>query len=249
MIFYFSGTGNSYAVAKQIAEHIEGEQVIPLVKFNDFKQCDHAERIGIVFPCYGGRAPDIVLDFKNELFKHVNKSDQYIFAVITYANSPVGAYLDFKENINAWFKVKMPENDTYGAVPIPSPEKEKTMLAQSMTLINRFIEDILNKKAVIMYRPIPGFGFLSKQAYKHVKNLHKDFGKKLYADEKCIRCKQCTKYCPVQNITFDAKPVWGINCINCCGCVNRCPKDAIQVGNKTQNKRRYVHPDYKNIYY
>ncbi|HBE78520.1 MAG TPA: hypothetical protein DDW65_12205 [Firmicutes bacterium] len=248
MIFYFSGTGNSYAVAKQIAERIEGEQVIPLAKFKDFKQCDHAERIGLVFPCYGASAPDIVLDFKNELFSQLDKKDIYVFAVITYAHSPAGSYLDFKEDVDAWFKVEMPENDIYGATA-PTPEKEKTMLAQSVTLINRFTEDILNKKAIIMYRPIPGMRFLSKQGYKFVKAMHKDFDKKLYADKECVKCKQCIKYCPVHNITFDDKPVWGSNCVTCFGCVNRCPKSAIQAGKKTRGKRRYVHPDYKNIYY
>lgn len=248
MIFYFSGSGNSYAVAKQIAEHIEGERVIQLAGFKDFKQCDNAERIGIVFPCYGASAPDLVLDFKNELFRHINKKDKYIFAIITYAHSPAGSYLAFKEEVNAWFKVKMPENDIYGTTA-PSTEKEKTILTKSVTLINNFTEDILNKKATIMYRSVPGMHFLSKQGYKFVKHMYKDFDKKLYADEKCVKCKQCIKYCPVQNITFNDKPIWGENCVNCFGCVNRCPKNAIQVGKKTHGKRRYVHPDYKNIYY
>jgi len=43
MIFYFSGSGNSYVVAKQIADKIEGEQVVPLARFKDFKQCANAQ--------------------------------------------------------------------------------------------------------------------------------------------------------------------------------------------------------------
>lgn len=193
MIFYFSGSGNSYAVAKQIAEHIKDEQVIPLTMFRDFEQCNNAERIGIVFPCYGASAPDIVLDFKNELFKHIDKKDKYLFAAITYAHSPAVSYLDFKEDVNAWFKVKMPENDIYGSTA-PTPEKEKTILAESVTLINSFAEDILNKKAIIMYRPILGMRFLSKEGNKLIKHMYRDFDRKLYADEKCVKCKQCTKY-------------------------------------------------------
>jgi Pyruvate/2-oxoacid:ferredoxin oxidoreductase delta subunit/flavodoxin len=239
MIFYFTGSGNSYAVAKQIAERIEGEQVIPLARFNDFQLCDTAERIGIVFPCYCASAPDIVLDFKKKLFKRINKTGKYVFAVITYAHSPAGSYLDFKEDVDAWFRVKMPENDIYGAYA-PSPQKEKTLLAQSVVEIDRFAKDILNKKAVIMYRDIPGLRFVSKQANKAL--MYKNFDKKLYADDKCVKCKQCIKYCPVQNITFDNKPVWGENCASCFGCVSRCPQNAIQAGKRTQGKRRYVHP-------
>ncbi|HEY5561061.1 MAG TPA: flavodoxin domain-containing protein [Clostridiaceae bacterium] len=105
MIFYFSGSGNSYAVAKQIADKIEGEQVVSLARFKDFKQCDNAERISLVFPCYCGSAPDIVLDFKNRLFTHIGKRGIYVFAVITYANSAGGSYLAFKEDVDAWFKI------------------------------------------------------------------------------------------------------------------------------------------------
>lgn len=248
MIFYFSGSGNSYAVAKQVADQIEGEQVVPLARFNDFKQCDNAKQIGIVFPCYGASAPDIVLDFKNKLFSHINKENIYVFAIITYANSAAGSYLDFKEDVDAWFKVKMPESDIY-STSAPAHAKQKNLLDKSVTEINNFAKDILNKKDTIMYRPIPGMRFISKQGNKLIKHMYKDFDKKLYSDDKCIRCKLCIKVCPVQNITFDEKPVWGSSCVNCFGCVNRCPKNAIQVGKKTKNKKRYVHPDYKNIYY
>ncbi|MBC8060994.1 MAG: hypothetical protein H7Y18_10030 [Clostridiaceae bacterium] len=83
MMFYFSGAGNSYAVAKQIAESIKDEQIIPLARFEDLKQCEKAERIGLVFSCYDGNAPDIVLDFKNKLFNLIDKKNIYVFAVIT----------------------------------------------------------------------------------------------------------------------------------------------------------------------
>jgi Pyruvate/2-oxoacid:ferredoxin oxidoreductase delta subunit len=244
MIFYFSGSGNSYAVAKQIADRIEGERVISLARFDDFKQCDNAERIGIVFPCYGASAPDIVLDFKNKLFKRINKTGKYVFAVITYAHSPGSSYLDFKEVVDAWFKVKMPENDSYGWW-VPAPKKQKILLAQSVVEIDGFAKDIQNKKAIIMYRAIPGIRLVTHVGNKMVKNMYKDFDKMLYADDKCVKCQQCIKYCPVQNITFDNKPVWGTDCANCFGCVNRCPQSAIQVGKRTKGKRRYVHPDYK----
>ena len=246
MIFYFSGSGNSYAVAKKIAQNIEGEQILPLVNFKDFKQCDDAERIGFVFPCYCGNAPDIVLDFKNRLFSHVDKENKYVFAVITYANSPAGAYLGFKEDVDAWFKVKMPECDIFNT-SAPTLAKEKILLNQSLNKIDRFAKDVFDKKPISMYRQIPGMGIISKQLKKLF--MYKDFNKKLYADEKCVKCKQCVRYCPVQNIAFEDQPVWGSECVSCFGCVNRCPQDAIQAGKKTSGKRRYVHPDYKNVYY
>lgn len=110
MIFYFSGSGNSYSVAKQIAEKLDDE-LHSLALFNDFESCKDAERVGIVFPCYLGKAPDIVLEFKNKLFQYINKNDCYIYCVSTYAHSTATSYIDFDSNIHAWFEVKMPESD------------------------------------------------------------------------------------------------------------------------------------------
>ncbi|WP_099469980.1 hypothetical protein [Konateibacter massiliensis] len=87
----------------------------------------------------------------------------------------------------------MPENDIYNS-KASEEEKERKLLSQAKTKIDGFTKDILNKKTIIMYRPIPGIRFVSKQAYKVLKHMYKDFDKKLYADDKCIKCKQCTKY-------------------------------------------------------
>jgi NAD-dependent dihydropyrimidine dehydrogenase PreA subunit/flavodoxin len=246
MIFYFSGAGNSYAVAKQIAERLDGETVVPLAGFKDFSKSANSERIGFAFPCYCGKAPRIVLDFKNELFQHIDRNGKYVYAVITFMHSPAGSYLDFKEEVDAWFKVKMPQSDIYNSNAL-KPEKAKALLAKSRITIDSFAKDILSKKPTVMYHNVPGMRFISNQANNFF--MYKDFDKKLYADEKCTKCKQCTRLCPVQNISFNGCPVWGERCVSCFSCINRCPQSAIQAGDKTHSKRRYVHPDYKRIYY
>lgn len=248
MIFYFSGTGNSYAMAKQIADKLEGEKLIPLAGFEDFESCKNSERIGIAFPCYIGKAPDIVLDFKRKLFNYVDKKNTYIFCIVTYANSAATSYLDFKDNINSWFEIKMPENDIANS-KVPSKEKEKELLSNAKNKIKGIAQDIIEKNPVIMYGSRVLHGLLLKVVSSPMNKMYKNFNENLYADHSCIKCKQCTKYCPLKNISFDDKPVWGSNCVNCFGCVNRCPKGSIQFKNKTIGKERYVHPDYVSVYY
>lgn len=247
MIFYFSGSGNSYAVAKQIADTIDDKQIFSLTQFNDFDSCKNSARIGLVFPCYLGTVPDIVIEFKEKLFGYVNTKETYIFCVITYANSPAGSYFCFENDINAWFGIKMPENDIYNS-HAPSQGKIESILSKSTISIKNNADDILHKRHIIK-RPSKSIYFVAKLANKILKPLYEDFDKKLYTDDTCTKCKQCIKYCPVQNITFDRKPIFNNNCVHCFGCVNRCPKGAIQVTKKTINKRRYVHPNYKNIHY
>ncbi len=246
MIFYFTGSGNSYSVAKQIGDKI-GENLVPLALFNDFESCRNCKYIGIVFPCYIGQAPDIVLDFKEKLFRYVDKDHTFIFCVITYANSPANSYNAFKRSIHAWFEVKMPENDIANS-HAPSKEKEELLLSNAKIKIDGFIEDILAKKEVTVgSRPV--LGAILKLVSKSMKKMYANFDTYLSADANCSKCKMCIQYCPLKNITFDNTPVWGGNCANCFGCVNRCPKQAIQYKKKTVGKLRYVHPDYMKIYY
>jgi len=63
-IFYFSGTGNSLQVSKDIAEQLGDIELIsiPNIINNDIIQVQ-AESIGIVFPVYMLGLPLIVEDF------------------------------------------------------------------------------------------------------------------------------------------------------------------------------------------
>jgi hypothetical protein len=166
VIFYFSGTGNSYAAAKQIAESIEGETAICLAGFNDFDSCGSAERIGIAFPCYIGKAPDIVLEFKKKLAQAIAESKPYVFCVITFAHHPAIAHLDFND-VDAWFEVRMPENDIANS-RAPSVEKERKLLAEAKIKIDGFAKDISDKKPNELPSSRAAFGLLLKVASKSV---------------------------------------------------------------------------------
>lgn len=246
MIFYFSGAGNSYAAALQVAESIDGERVVPLAKFKDFKQCQKEERIGIVFPCYMGEAPRIVKQFKDELVKKVDTSNIYVFVIITYNHSDAATYLEFKDTVDAWFRVRMPQSDIYNA-KAATLEVENKLLTDATRKIGAFAEDIRQKKHTVMYKRIPVLATIAKVANRTL--MYKNMGSKLYADDHCTKCQQCLKFCPVSNITFEKGLIWGNQCQSCFGCINRCPQNAIQFGKKTIGKKRYVNPNFKTVYY
>ena len=60
MILYFSGTGNSLAIARTIAEHV-GDKVMPL---REAVQADLSQekRIGLIYPSYWFNAPRAVTE-------------------------------------------------------------------------------------------------------------------------------------------------------------------------------------------
>ena len=62
VIFCYSGTGNCLDLAKNIARNIGGADIIMMRAKPQVCDVREAERVGFVFPCYGGGAPEDVLN-------------------------------------------------------------------------------------------------------------------------------------------------------------------------------------------
>ncbi len=68
--------------------------------------------------------------------------------------------------------------------------------------------------------------------------------KSFFADEKCTGCGICEKVCSCGSIVVvEGKPKWGGSCTQCLACLHYCPAKAIQYGETTENKGRYVNPN------
>jgi flavodoxin len=66
-IFYFSATGNSLALARNIAMELGETELISIPKVSGNCVTATAPRIGLVFPVYAWGLPRIVADFIKEL--------------------------------------------------------------------------------------------------------------------------------------------------------------------------------------
>ena len=65
--------------------------------------------------------------------------------------------------------------------------------------------------------------------------------KKFYATDKCIECGLCSKVCVLNNISCEkGRPKWLGSCTHCCACISKCPTNAIEYGEKTIGKDRYL---------
>ena len=66
---------------------------------------------------------------------------------------------------------------------------------------------------------------------------------KFHVNPKCKSCGLCEKICQFNNITADnGKPRWGNHCEHCVACIQLCPSHAIEYGNRTKKRKRYVNP-------
>ncbi len=250
-LLYFSGTGNSLQVAKDICDNAGGldRMNLAVLRNEDTIQVK-SEILGIVFPVYYARLPLVVESVVNKL---VISKNTYVFAVATYGGAPA-TVLRKLENmlrkngkiLNAGFLVHMPKNHVleYSTKPVKIGDrifvKERERVVRICELIRRK-QNYKCEVSRLIFDTIIDNIFIS-MTDKIMANLNTtDSG--YWVNENCNNCKLCEKVCPVNNIEFSTKPEWKHNCERCMACIQLCPKEAIQWGTKTVNRKRYKNPN------
>ncbi|MFX1340100.1 MAG: EFR1 family ferrodoxin [Promethearchaeota archaeon] len=245
-IFYYSGTGNSLKIARDISAELENSELIPIAKLWEQNIIiPQSEKIGLVFPLYFMGCPSIIFEFLTKL--ELNKVN-YIFAVATSHHGSSGATLyqinkilkKKSKSLNAGFSIRMPGN-YIPMYDIASKESHKRDFEQAKEKIEKLVDIISVNGNKIDKKFLPFIGsFFNKIFNKNVNKSDNNF----YADEKCNSCEICEKICPVNNIRIvDGKPEWQHRCQRCLACIHFCPQEAIQYGKKTVNRKRYHHPE------
>jgi ferredoxin len=248
IIFYFSGTGNSLKIAKDIAAKLENCELVSMGKpGKSFTLPDAYEynRIGFVFPCYAQGMPVVVERFIKSL-DLAQRIGAYYFSVVTCGATPgnclaqVNALLWEKElALNYGKAVKMFANciTLYKMAGNPGERAE-----QSDKEARKITVDIMTKAASVIPKTKP----LPALLYKSMVPSYSKKAQEYQVSDSCIGCKTCANICPVDNITFNGttgKPVFGDHCEQCMACIQWCPRQAINYKNKTQKRGRYHHPD------
>lgn len=113
-LFYFSGTGNTLQIARDLAVELGDTELVSISKVINREIKTDSERIGIIFPVYAFGMPNIVMKFIDKLEKDNHK---YYFAVCTHGKMLDGAlkrtqkYFELRGiKLSAGFAVPMPRN-------------------------------------------------------------------------------------------------------------------------------------------
>ncbi len=272
-IYYFSGTGNSLVVARDISQKTNGKLVsMPSVMSKDRIETD-AQVIGVVFPIQGMfRVPSIVERFVGKLD---GVSSKYIFAVTTFGSMPVWVIKRFRKvvescggKLSAGFAVHMPMNN----ITLPSftysgevGSKEQKLFADCRGKVNFICEyvnarkegkfEASNRLFLSLFYPVDRiYGrWRIESKYNKLKNSHLTQDElfplmdvSFHSDEKCDGCAICSRICPVGNIKMVVgQPVWQHHCERCMACLQWCPKEAIEFDHDSIGRKRYHHPDVK----
>ncbi|TKJ19222.1 MAG: 4Fe-4S ferredoxin [Promethearchaeota archaeon Loki_b31] len=243
-IYYFSGTGNSLKIARDIAEKLEECELVPIAKvWQQDQLASTSEKVGFIFPLYYFGLPKIVYDFINNI--ELAKSN-YFFAVITRAGDVDGAPLQQLDNIletktktlNAGFFIRMPNNFIIG-YKTDSEAVQKEFFENAINQVEK-ITNILKENGESFQNKT----IISERMNKKFRDKVYASDKSFYANENCTNCGICESVCPVNNIVLtEGLPQWQHKCQQCLACINFCPEKAIQFGTKSLETGRYHHPE------
>lgn len=256
MIFYFSGTGNSLWVAKELNKAFNEKLISIADELNNSSNnltynLQSDEKIIFVFPVHSWGPAVLIPKFirKMTLTNYVNQPVSVICTCgdeCGYTDKIMRKVLERKSlRLTAAYSLKMPNN--YILLPgfdTDSKEVESEKLQQAPLLLQEIVENIHQIQNGRNYTT----GSLPILKSDIIYPLFCKFALKknsFYATDQCISCGLCEEICPTKTISmYDGKPQWEKStCVQCLACIHRCPQRAIEYGNITQKRGRYVNPN------
>lgn len=253
VIYYFTGTGNSLKVAKDLAIHL-GD--VALIKINQDIEKQNmktdSDIIGFVVPTIFSGIPRLIENFIANL-EIINKS-AYIFVIATHGDKngegivfeQIHKILEEKKTtLDACFGIRMPHN--MPAKDHSTTDTEKMEIFNNEKELISIVADNIKSRKSVDYKKNRIKSFFSKMTYNSINKLAKKnpLDKGFYVNEKCIGCTICSKVCPANNIEINnEKPKWKLeNCQFCFACLQWCPKEAIQYKKISVDVKRYTNPE------
>jgi ferredoxin/flavodoxin len=271
-LYYFSGTGNSLHVAREIQKRFPGARLLPIAGLLRKRNTAAAsDMVGFVFPIHLTSLPYPVKDFITGLDLG---AAEYIFAAATRAGTFHLADIQLDrllrkkgKALDAFFILNMARNSPCGLVPKQFPGFKKMTAGWVEELAEdrlRMLEPEVEDKLENIRATVQGRG-----KHRDRKSTPGSIGRKVisllmapmekssrrqsipfYADSDCTACGICEQVCPSGKIELAGNaPLWKPEapCYFCYACFNCCPEQAILVKDRyLEKKGRYLYPGITN---
>lgn len=248
-LYYLSATGNSLQMAKELALQLNTKEPVRLISVPDALKNDDLQPIGpvgFIFPLHFFALPLLAETFLAKI--DLTQAD-YTFSIVTsgfhYISSAFAELSLLVEKaggtLHAAFYIDMvsiylPLGD------LPSARKTEKRLLAAKKRLEKIAAQINRRDNV---RPTEFLSWPSKLMHRMVQKHPEKLDEEFMATASCTGCGLCVQICPKQNIILSEQqtPTWQHECTQCLACLHACPARAIEIGKKTQGKRRYRHPE------
>ncbi|MCR5599272.1 MAG: EFR1 family ferrodoxin [Ruminococcus sp.] len=253
MVLYFSATGNTEFLAKELSKRLGDSSLnlINRIKEQDFSPVASDKPFVICAPVYICEMPRFLSAYLKKL--PLTGSDKVYFIMSSAGYSGISSYLAKKLAKRKGLRymgcseVVMPRNYFIGHYPMQSGEEIKQRLLNAYEQVGSIADNIakgkmLRSRHVYMFEKAITLPF--NPVWSKLKLKAKDFA----ATDKCVTCGRCVQVCPLNNISIkDGRPVWSDNCTHCMACIGNCPAEAINYGNAGASKAKYNFSKYKHF--
>lgn len=227
--YYFSGTGNTAAIALayEKALRLEGHNV-HTSSIEDTSKVDDHDLLILGAPIYASNMPELFFKWFKSAIPDGHGKKAIVYSTSAVTGNAKGIYSVGKKLQKKGYELVdihafvMPRNyyiDRFEPTP-KAQHLEEIKTAANEVLAS--IEAIHHPSPVKIDQSVFFIDFFAKV----FRLMAIPLGKKFAIEDHCINCLQCEKNCPMQNIDVKTKTFKNA-CIQCTRCIHECPVNAI----------------------
>ena len=254
MVLFFSATGNTEFIARQLALKLGDDclNLLDRVKRGDHTPLHSDKPFIICAPVYVCEMPRFLAKYLKQQTFTGSREVYFIFTSGGYAgiSGQLAKAMVRKKKMKylGHAEFKMPRNyvanDHYPMLPA---EQVQERILNSCRHLEEVVADIqagrkLKARHIWLFETIITLPF--NPVWSRLKYKTDDF----YTTDACVGCGKCERLCPLNNISLkECKPVWGQECTHCMACIANCPTEAIEYGTISQTKEKYRFSKYAHV--